>query len=214
MEPQGYLIGYNLCYKNRKWNIAVERSTIVNLNPPYSSLTHRVWMVIATILILVVISAALPEQVNAASCKAYYTVQQGDKTGTIARMYGLKWIEIAAANNLSRPYVLEEGQRLCIPFKYSVSLKNNIAVWNVNNLIKITASDFPASGSYYVKVRDITSGQGPWYKLGNMKINKNRTVTSEYLLPKQLNSSIFFQVCLRNGTTNEQFCKNVRHIFK
>lgn len=171
-------------------------------------------MVASAILILAVILAALPQQVNAASCKAYYTVQEGDKTGTIASKYGLKWIEIAAANNLSKPYELEEGQQLCIPFKYSVSLKNNIAVRNTNNLIKITASDFPTSGSYYVKVRDITAGQGQWYKLGNMKINKNRTVTSEYLLPKQLNSSIFFQLCLKNGTTNEVFCKDARHIFK
>lgn len=186
----------------------------MNFYRRYSPLAQKTWMVLAAILVLALISAALPQQVNAASCKAYHTVQKGDKTGTIARTYGLKWIEIAAANNLSKPYNLEEGQQLCIPFKYSVSLKNNIAVRNTNNLIKITASDFPTSGSYYVKVRDITSGEGSWYKLGNMKINKNRTVTSEYLLPKQLNSSIFFQVCLKNGTNNDVFCKNVRHIFK
>ncbi len=186
----------------------------MNLYSGYSPLTRKAWMVVIAILVLAVIAAALPEQVNAASCKAYHTVQKGDKTGTIAHMYGLKWIEIAAANNLSRPYVLEEGQQLCIPFKFSVSLKNNLSVWNVNNLVKITASDFPASGSYYVKVRDITAGPGQWYKLGNLKIKQNRTVTSEYLLPKQLNSSTFFQVCLKNGTSNELFCKNVQHIFK
>jgi murein DD-endopeptidase MepM/ murein hydrolase activator NlpD len=186
----------------------------VNQNPSYSPLTRKAWMVVIAILVLAVMAAALPQQVNAASCKTIHTVQKGDKTGTIANKYGLKWIEIAAANNLSRPYELEVGQQLCIPFKFSVSLKNNIAVWNVNNLIRITASDFPASGSYYVKVRDITAGPGQWYKLGNMKINKNRTVTSDFLLPKQLNSSTVFQVCLKNGTDNELICKNVRHIFK
>jgi len=186
----------------------------MNLYSGYAPLTRKAWMAVIAILVLAVIAAALPQQVNAASCKAFHTVQKGDKTGTIARMYGLKWIEIAAANNLSRPYELVEGQQLCIPFKFSVSLKNNLSVQSVNNLVRITASDFPASGSYYVKVRDITSGQGQWYKLGNLKINKNRTVTSDYLLPKQLNSSIFFQVCLKNGTDNELICKNVRHIFK
>jgi len=186
----------------------------MNLYSGYSPLTRKAWMAVIAIIVLAMIAAALPQQVNAASCKAFHTVQKGDKTGTIARMYGLKWIEIAAANNLSRPYELEEGQQLCIPFKFSVSLKNNLSVQNVNNLVKITASDFPASGSYYVKVRDITAGQGQWYKLGNMKINRNRTVTSEYLLPKQLSSSIFFQVCLKNGTDNDLICKNVRHIFK
>jgi LysM repeat protein len=191
-----------------------ERSDMMNLYSGYSPLTRKAWMAVIAILVLAVIAAALPQQVNAASCKTFHTVQKGDKTGTIARMYGLKWIEIAAANNLSRPYELEEGQQLCIPFKYSVSLKNNIAIRNVNNLVRITASDFSTSGSYYVKVRDITAGPGQWYKLGNMKINKNRTVTSDYLLPKQLNNSIVFQVCLKNGTDNELICKNVRHIFQ
>lgn len=186
----------------------------MNLYSGYSPLTRKAWLAVIAIFVLALVAAVLPQRVNAASCKAYYTVEKGDKTGTIAKMYGLKWIEIAAANNLSRPYVLEEGQQLCIPFKYSVSLKNNIAVRNVNNLVRITASDFSASGSYYVKVRDITAGPGQWYKLGNMKINKNRTVTSDYLLPKQLNSSIVFQVCLKNGTDNDLICKNVRHIFK
>lgn len=186
----------------------------MNLYLHYSPLARRTWIAVTVILVLAVISAALPQQVSAASCKAYYTVQKGDKTGTIARMYGLKWIEIAAANNLSKPYGLEEGQQLCIPFKHSVTLKNNITVRNMNNLIKITAADFPTAGSYYVKVRDITAGPGKWYKLGNMKISQNRAVTREYLLPKQLNSSIFFQVCLKNGTTNELICQNVPHIFK
>jgi hypothetical protein len=186
----------------------------VNFYQRYSPLTRMVWMTTTVILILAVISAAFPQQGFAASCQAYYKVQKGDKTGTIARMYDLKWIEIAAINNLSRPYELSEGQLLCIPFKQSVSLKNNVTISNINNSIKITAADFRTSGSYYVKVRDITSGQGKWYKLGNMKIAKNRMVSRQYLLPKQLNSSIYFQVCLKNGTSNEVICKNVRHIFK
>jgi hypothetical protein len=169
---------------------------------------------ISVLLVLAVMAAVLPQRAQAASCKAYYTVKKGDKTGEISRMYGVKWIEIAAANDLERPYKLTEGQQLCIPFKYSVSLKNNLAASNVNNLVKVTASDFQENGKYYVKVRDITSGAGKWYKIGNLKVIKNRTVTGKYLLPRQLNSSIVFEVCIKNGTTNDVFCKNVRHIFR
>ncbi len=169
---------------------------------------------LSVLLILVVAAAALPQTAMAASCKAYYTVQKGDKTGTIVRMYGVKWIEIAAANDLERPTKLVVGDQLCIPFKHSVSLKNNIAVSNVNNLIKITASDFKENGKYYVRVRDITSGAGKWYKIGTFKALRNKTVWGKYLLPKQLKSSIYFEVCLKNATSNEVVCKNVRHFFR
>lgn len=171
-------------------------------------------IVFCVMLVLAVVAAALPQSAQAASCKVYYTVQKGDKTGTIARDYGVKWIEIAAANGLERPYKLTVGEQLCIPFKYSVSLKNTLAASNVNNLVKVTASDFQQDGKYYVKVRDITSGAGKWYKIGNLKVLKNRTNIGKFLLPKQLNSSIYFEVCLKNATNDEVYCKDVRHIFK
>lgn len=165
-------------------------------------------------LVLAVAAAALPQTAKAASCKTYHTVQKGEKTGTIARKYGVKWIEIAAANDLERPTKLVVGDQLCIPFKFSVSLKNTLAVSNVNNLIKITASDFKEDGKYYVRVRDITSGVGKWYKIGMFKVLRNKTLSGKYLLPKQLKSSIYFEVCLKNGTTNEVICQNVRHYFR
>lgn len=178
------------------------------------TINRSISIAISVLLVIAVLAATLPGQAMAASCQAYYTVQRGDKTGTIARHFGVKWIEIAAANDLEKPYKLTEGEQLCIPFKYSVSLKNNIAVYNVNNLIKVSASDFQENGKYYVKVRDITSGPGKWYKIGNMKVGKNKTVTGKYLLPKELKGSIYFQVCLKNATSNEVICQNARHIYR
>jgi LysM repeat protein len=191
-----------------------ERSVIVNNSRREKAFHHPLRIVISVLLVLVVVAAALPQPAQAASCKVYYTVQKGDKTGAIARTYGVKWIEIAAANDLERPYKLTEGDQLCIPYRFSVSLKNKIAASNVNNLVKVTASNFQQDGKYYVKVRDITSGPGKWYKIGDLKVIKNRTATGKYLLPKQLNSSIFFEVCLKNGTTNDVYCQNIRHIFR
>ncbi len=176
---------------------------------------HRTFRItLSVLLVLVLAAAALPQSAQAASCKAYHTVQKGDKTGTIARMYGVKWIEIAAANDLERPTKLVVGDQLCIPFKHSVSLKNNVAVSNVNNVIKITASDFNETGKYYVRVRDISSGAGKWYKIGTFKALRNKTNQAKYLLPKELKSSIYFQVCLKNSTSDEVICKNVRHFFR
>jgi LysM repeat protein len=214
-------IGYNLNHSDRyetgKINYlitkACERSYFMNQNKRYYSIQSIVRITLGTIMMLGILLSTLPQPVQAASCQVYYTVKKGDKTGAIARQYGVKWIEIAAANKLEKPYTLTEGQQLCIPFKYSVSLKNNIVVKNVNNLIKVTASDFSNTGNYYVKVRDITAGPGAWYKIGKMKVPANKEVTSSFQLPGALRSALVMQVCLKNGTDDELICQTVRHIF-
>ncbi len=175
-------------------------------------LNHSIRIAIAAVLVLAVLAAALPQRAQAASCMVYYKVKDGDKTGTIARKYDLKWIEIAAANGLERPYELEAGQTLCIPFQYSVSLKDNITVKSVNDLIKVTAEDFQ-KGGYYVKVRDVTTVAGKWYQLGRMNINRDIKI-GNYSLPKELRSAIYLQVCLKNGTTDKVVCRTTRHTFR
>jgi hypothetical protein len=174
---------------------------------------HWTRIAAVTLLILTVLVAALPYQAQAASCMKYYTVKKGDKKGTIASEYDVKWIEIAQANNLADNYQLGVGDVLCIPFPYSVTLKNNLTVRSINNLVRVTASDLQNKGSYTVRVRDITNGPGDWYKLGKMKVSKDKTATADFILPKELRSSIYLQVCVKNVTTDKAVCKPVRHGF-
>ncbi len=168
---------------------------------------------VCAVLLLATLVAAYPQQAQAASCMKYYTVQKGDKQGTIAREFDVKWIEIAQANHLTDEYALAVGDVLCIPFPRSVTLKNNLTVRSIDNLIRVTASDFQNKGSYTVKARDITNSPGDWYKLGNLKISKDKTTTADFILPKDLRSSIYLQVCVKNGTTDKAVCKLVRHVF-
>jgi lipoprotein NlpD len=50
-----------------------------------------------------------------ASCGPRYTVRRGDTLSTIADRCGVRWLDLAAENNLSAPYTLREGQVLALP---------------------------------------------------------------------------------------------------
>jgi len=130
----------------------------------YRLVNHPIRIAIVALLILAVLVAALPQRAQAASCMIYHTVEDGDKTGTIARKYDVKWIEIAKANGLEKPYDWRRVRSCVSRSQYSVSLQDNLTVKSTNNLIKVTAEDFQRGG-YYVKIRDVTAGAGRWYQL-------------------------------------------------
>lgn len=49
------------------------------------------------------------------SCRFVYTVKIGDSLYSIARKYGVTWEVIAAANNITSPYIITVGQQLTVP---------------------------------------------------------------------------------------------------
>lgn len=164
--------------------------------------------------------AALPTPVQAAGvCLSYYTVQAGDTTPKIAHTYGLKWREIAEANDMTSPYKIKTGDVLCIPAEGAnansssavTSLSGSYAVSVVNSLIsvKIRAGKDDDKEIYVIKVRDGTASIGGWYKLDSVKIPKNDTITNYYSVPKELRNSLYLQVCIKNMVTDDLTCKTV-----
>lgn len=185
---------------------------------------RRILQLIFSVLIaLALIAVAFPQNAQAYPyyhCKAWHIVKEGDSTPKISHTYGLKWREIARANNLRVPTKLTVGQRLCIPSDRTIvnaltpsTATKNVTVGSRNNLIWVKASGFDKKNLFYVKVRDITSGAGDWHRLGRLKVNRWSMATSYYRLPEELRSSINMQVCLKNANTNKTICRTVRHLF-
>jgi LysM repeat protein len=44
-----------------------------------------------------------------------HVVEQGESLSTIGDLYGVPWLQIAQANNIPEPYVIQVGQELIIP---------------------------------------------------------------------------------------------------
>lgn len=64
-----------------------------------------------------------------------HTVKPGETGIAIARAYGVKWSEVAAANRLAPPFVLEIGQRLLLPTRRVVaamSLEDRAAAFKLD----------------------------------------------------------------------------------
>jgi LysM repeat protein len=201
----------------------VERSKTMKKQPLISLSRRILQLTISVLIALSLVALAIPQKVQAYPyyhCRTWHVVQEGDTTPKISHTYGLKWRKIARANNLPIPTKLSVGQRLCIPTDGTVvnaltasTASKDVSVGSRNNLIWIKASGFDKKNLFYVKVRDITSGAGKWYRLGRLKVNRWSVATHYYQLPKELRSSIYMQVCLKNAHTNGTICRNVRHLY-
>jgi len=55
-------------------------------------------------------------------CRLSYIVQSGDTLYGIARKFNVTWQSIAAANNISSPYVISPGQPLAIPISSETAM--------------------------------------------------------------------------------------------
>jgi len=168
-------------------------------------------------LALAVLAASLPRPVQAAtavSCDTfYYTVKAGDTTSSIAKAFGLKWKEIATANNLKYPYKLKVGQQLCIPSEDDTSADEDLSfsVSVIGGNVTIKASGASVRSVFKVKARPGSTGVGGWLVLGNFKVPKKTAVTGVFSLPKDLRTVSPITVCLKNVTTDELICRTVVH---
>lgn len=174
-------------------------------------------------LVMGLVAAAFPQPSFAATCVTYYTIKPGDTTVKIARTFGLKWKQIAIANNITQWEKLEIGKTLCIPPKESptevprpgttaVTPRTKMTASLSGDRLRVTLGGLSLKGVYTVKVRESTVSAGGWYKIGRLKIDKNETVIGFYQLPRELVDDPSVRVCLKNGTTDEVICQNVFNI--
>lgn len=191
--------------------------------------SHFVKTGFALLLALALVASSFPTNVLAATkCVAYYTVKEGDTTPKISKTFGLKWREIANANDLELTWKPVPGTYLCIPAEGSTTSgtsgsglstttsvpsdsKASFSAQAAGNKITITGAGFKNKQVFNVKVRDADQNAGGWVKVGLFKIPKNTTKTQSYLLPDALRDDLYLDICLKNASTDELICRTVPH---
>jgi LysM repeat protein len=185
----------------------------------------------ALLIALAIVAGSLPRSARAAAkCTAYYTVQEGDTTPRISQTFGLKWREIADANDLERAWKPVPGTYLCIPAEESTTsgssgsgLSTTSTVPSDNRAsysaevagrkVAISGSNFTKKQVFFVKVRDADQNVGGWLKVGTFRIPKSTTKTQTYQLPDALRDKLYIDVCLKNASTDELICRTVLHTY-
>lgn len=176
--------------------------------------------IFSLVLALAILAALLPQPAQAAvTCSTYHIVRQSDTTAFIAHTYGLKWHEIAEANDMKPSDRLTVGQSLCIPtaeeesegrkvtVRPSTDKNAGIQVSVSGNRIILTLSSFSKEHMYRVKVRDVSLAVGGWSKLAVITIEKNKTRTFRYEVPEDLEDVPILNVCLKDMVTDELTCR-------
>jgi LysM repeat protein len=185
----------------------------------FTSLFSTRKSVFSLLLALVLLAAFLPQPAQAATCRTYHLVRESDTTPFIAHTYGLKWHEIADANDLKTGVKPEVGQVLCIPtpeeettgrkvtVRPSTDKNAGIQVSVSGNRIILKLSNFSKEHMYRVKVRDESLAVGGWSKLAVITIEKNKTRTFRYKVPEDLAGVSTLNVCLKDMVTDELTCR-------
>jgi len=174
---------------------------------------------LSLLLAVAIMVTALPQSVLAetntttAICASTHIVLKGETTASIAKLYGMPWGDIARANNLKKPYKLNPGDKLCIPYKKGQTpVKGTITITSKGDKLTINASNFKDTFVYFVKAKDALASKAAWFKFGGLTVTKGKkTQTTTYTLPKDLRSATLLSVCLKNVYTDDLTCYSVPH---
>jgi LysM repeat protein len=187
---------------------------------------RRVYLLASLAAILAVLLSSVAVTAQAATCASFHTVQEGDTTVSIAQFYGLKWGSIALANQLKEPFRLTPGQVLCIPVEDvkgrdadedddedsgSAFDKATFTVTVYGNRVLVYVSGLSSKSFFIVKAREMVPSVSEWSKLGELRVEKNKSVSQFYNLPGSMEDSALISVCLKNASTDELTCRTLAH---
>ena len=183
-----------------------------------SQIVSRVSIILISVLLLTsVFAASFVQPAFAQACKFKHKVQPGETLSSIAFDYGADWREIADANKLKEPYVLQVDQVLCIPSGSKPADEVDEDEANTSSsgpsmdvLIGLTSMWLEVRGLAKETVYNLQIGNYPGLytiKIDRFKTNNNGYYEGWIILPKYYYlQKPKMQVCVKNVWTDEVGC--------
>jgi len=168
------------------------------------------YLLLTALIALSLLAAALPRPAVAAvsaSCEDTHTVKAGENIYSISREYDVSVSRLEKANNLTKPYSLSVGQKLCIPPAKKASSDYKWSATFDGSKVNITGDKFKKNHPFIVKAR--ANDTAVWYKLGKAAADKNGVMKTSLKVPKELTKAASIRLCLKDGVTDYLDCKLV-----
>ena len=174
---------------------------------------------LSSLFILSLLAASLPQPAQAApaeiafpvECASLYTVKPGETIYRIARNFEVKVWELARANNLTRPYYLKAGTKLCIPEEYTPPTALKLTIQAKGGKLFIEGKGFPKNHVFYVRVRPTDASQA-WAKIDVIQSDNKGIISEKSLIPKTMLKNLYLTVCLKDHLTNYPYCRSVINV--
>lgn len=173
---------------------------------PTTPLFKRLSLALLVAILGLTLLGALPQTAQAATCEETYTVKETDNINSIARKFKIPATRLEKANNLTEPYTLKVGQKLCIPAPTTYTNAKFTANLGANGL-GVNGTGFRKGIPFYVRVRE--NDASPFVKLGTIKSDKTGKVVGRVQLPKDLQDANTLTVCLKNAFNDQSVCTRV-----
>ncbi len=100
---------------------------------------------------------------SAAACRFTHTVQKGEYLVEIGLLYRADWRQIADANDISSPWVIYPGQKLCIPQGHEPNVTSptlQIVSVIAGQTVTVRGEDFPSDVTYNVVMAPASASSG------------------------------------------------------
>jgi len=183
------------------------------------------------LLILTVLAAWLPQPAAAAAttaapCAVRHTGKAGETLSSIAFEYGVTYLEIAEANDLQAPYVLQIGQILCIPGGTrpgdtpkatssttdstginSITKNPNLKIYSGFSSVWVKVIRMRASQVYNVRINNACINSN-YTTIGDLRTNSSGNYEGYFPLPKWYTYPRVVTVCLKDVTNDKTTCES------
>ena len=185
------------------------------------------FLLILTLLAVMLPQPAAAQSTTQAPCAVRHTVKAGETLSSIAYQYGVTYLDVAEANDLQAPYVLQIGQILCIPGgtrpqdtpkvtssttdsvgSYSITKNPNLKVYPGFSSVWVKVNRMRVTTVYNVRINN-TCQLANYITIGSLRTDKNGNYEGFFPLPKSFAFPRVVTVCIKDATTDKTTCESV-----
>lgn len=175
----------------------------------------RIFMVLLAVIVLVTSAGVTAQPAQAATCSRYHIVSRGQTLSWIGRYYGINWKYLADINNLSYPYTIYPGQKICLSggggtYYYPTNTEWSFVVTSVERdvSVSIRTANMPDNVLFEVSIGRKQSGNMNWMKVADLDSGKGGKFKATFDIPDEFAGASTLSIRLVQAKKNKSVVRS------